>query len=149
LESSPQRIKAENDSHIDIFPATPPSQLPNDAADRYSKELLRKAERLCRDRRVHAVSRLEKLELWLFEPAEGSAIGQGKGAEDPSKVDINVVATEGLKFQSKHSLPYLTLDSRQLLITIHRRRNLIGNLPLIHARKEDAYSYPSQDPNLR
>jgi mediator of RNA polymerase II transcription subunit 13, fungi type len=71
---------------------------------------LRKAEKLCRDRGANVTSRLDKLELWLFESGRDTA-AEGVGNGEHSGVDIAALASEGVNLQSKTTSSYLRLSS--------------------------------------
>jgi hypothetical protein len=110
LEPDPQTTHALENSYIHTYPATPPSNPPTGVIYKNHKGLLRKAEKLCRDRGAIVTSRLDRLDLWLFDCGGDSTAAEGGQRGEYSGADISALASEGLNLQSKRSIPHNILS---------------------------------------
>jgi hypothetical protein len=104
LESDPQNIDTLENTYLHTYPVTPPSNPPTGVIYKSHKGILRKAEKLFRDRGANVVSRLDRLELWLFESGGDAAAIEGGQKGGHGKADVSSLASEGLNLQSKGPL---------------------------------------------
>ncbi|KAI9774172.1 MAG: mediator of RNA polymerase II transcription subunit 13 [Geoglossum simile] len=123
LESGPQNITPLENTYFHGYPATPPSNPPAGVIYKNYKGLLWKAEKLCRDRGANVTSRLDKLELWLFESG-GDTAAEGSQSGEHSGVDTSALASEGVNLQKTSSGTFRSsaLEKRTSVTTTARKQ---------------------------
>ncbi|KAI9770655.1 MAG: mediator of RNA polymerase II transcription subunit 13 [Geoglossum umbratile] len=123
LESDPQDADTSESTYFHTYLTTPSSNPSTRVTYKNHKGLLRKVEKLCRDRGANVTLRLDKLELWLFESVGDTTAADGGQNGGRSRLDISALSSEGVSLRETSSGTFRssTLEKRAPNSTVRKQ----------------------------